>query len=73
MPAFEFSGKTKSAIGILAIGAILFVFIGAGGSTADGVVGKVSQQLFDFGKTAFVLVVFALIAIVVIMNWHRFR
>jgi hypothetical protein len=70
---FDLSGKTKSTIGILAIGAILFVFAGAGGSVASGVVGQVSQQLFDFGKTAFILVVFALIVIVVIMNWHKFK
>ena len=68
----DLSGKTKSAIGILAIGAILFVFVGACGSLSGGAIGQVSQQLFDFGETAFILVVFALIVIVAIMNWHKF-
>lgn len=73
MAKFKFSAYTKSTIGILAIGAILFVFVGATGSNFTGQIGDISKQLFEFGKMAFILVIFALIFIVLIMNADKFK
>ena len=66
-------GKTKSTLGILAIGSTLFVFFGVWGSNSNNTTNQIFRELFEFGKNTFTLVIVTLLAIVLITNWHKIK